>query len=300
MRNIYGVFHAAWKWAVSIELVSRDIFIGAAKPPAAPRSSATAFSDTEMQKLLAAAEPTRWAAFVALALATGARRGELCALSWADIDFELRTLLISRSVAQTKGRVETKGTKTGNVRRLTLSQWALNALRRQRTLQAHDKLKAGGAYVDEGAVFADELGRRVTPMAATKAFARIARAAGVSSTRLHSTRHTAASHLIAGGVDVRTTAGMLGHTSPTVTLTSYAHLIGDSQREAADVLGARLERIAGEPKGVHDAEPGSDPSARQPNGNRAAESSPIRAEDLVEARRLELLTPCMPCKCSTN
>jgi hypothetical protein len=130
-------------------------------------------------------------------------------------------------------------------------------------------------------------------MAATKAFRKIAIAAGVSSLRLHNTRHTAASHLIAGGVDVRTTAAMLGHTSPTVTLSTYAHLIGDAQRDAADLLGERLERIAAEPTPT-DTETGSDSDARQPNGNRGAKESPIRAGNLVEARRLELLTLTLP------
>ena len=295
VRNIYGVLHAAWRYALDLQLVSREVFVGAAKAPKAPRSSATAFTDAEMQKLIAAAEPTRWASFVLLALATGARRGELCALSWSDVDFEARTLTIARSLAQTKGRVEMKGTKTGNVRRLTLSPWAVDALRRQRALQAQDKLQApAGTYMDEGAVFADERGQRVSPMAATKAFRKIALAAGIASTRLHDTRHTAASHLIAGGVDVRTTAAMLGHTSPTVTLSTYAHLIGDAQREAADLLGARLERIASESGPAEEAKTGSNSGPRQPNGNRGTETSPIRAGNLVEARRLELLTLTLP------
>jgi integrase len=122
VRNIYGVLHAAWMYALGIELVSRNIFVGAAEPPTAPRPNAEAFTAEETRKLMGAAASTRWSSFVALALATGARRGELCALSWTDVDFEARTLTIARSLAQTKGRVEMKSTKTGNVRRLTLSR----------------------------------------------------------------------------------------------------------------------------------------------------------------------------------
>ena len=86
--------------------------------------------------------------------AFGARRGELCALSWNDVDFEGRTLTIAQSLSQTKGCIALKGTKTGSVRRLSLSRLALEALRRQRAMQAQDKLLALGTYVDEGAVFA--------------------------------------------------------------------------------------------------------------------------------------------------
>jgi len=129
-----------------------------------------------------------------------------------------------------------------SIRRLSLSRLALDALRRQRAIQAQDKLLAAGAYADHGAVFGDETGDRITPMAATKAFGRIARAGGISTTRLHDMRHTAASHLLASNVDVLTTAGVLGHSNATVTLTTYAHLVGDTQRRAVDVLGARLEQ----------------------------------------------------------
>jgi len=57
-----------------------------------------------------------------------------------------------------------------------------------------------------------------TPKAATNAFSRIATVAKVSTTSLHAAGHTAATNLIAGGVDVRTTADLLGHTTPNVTL----------------------------------------------------------------------------------
>jgi integrase len=86
-----------------------------------------------------------------LALATGARRGELCALSGHDVDFEAQTVTIARSLSQTKNRVELKGTKTGSIRRLALSRLAIDALRRQRAAQAQDKLRARGEYLEDGA-----------------------------------------------------------------------------------------------------------------------------------------------------
>jgi integrase len=254
----------------------------AAKPPRLSPSPAKALTDDEVAKLLTAANATRWGPFVTLALATGARRGELCALSWGDVDFESQTLTIAKSLSQTKDRLELKGTKTGSVRRLGLSRLALDALSRQRAVQINDKRLAGADYNDEAAVFATPLGRRVTPMSATKAFVRLAKTAEISTTRLHDTRHTAATHLIVGGTDVRTTASVLGHTTPTVTLSIYAHLVADVQRAAVERLGATLERISAD-------------------GNRMATVTPLTAKNahksersMVEARRLELLTLTLP------
>ena len=80
---------------------------------------------------------------------------------------------------------------------------------------------------------------------ATKAYARLAKSAGISSLRLHDARHTAATHLLVAGVDVRSVSGILGHASATTTLSTYAHLIADAQKDAVDKLGDRLEQIVG-------------------------------------------------------
>jgi integrase len=149
-----------------------------------------------------------------------------------------------------------KPTKTNNVRTLPLSSLVLKVMRAQGAAQAQDKLKAASAYADEDAVFADRLGRRITPMAATNAFARLARAAKLSSTRLHDARHTAATALLVGGVDVRTTAGVLGHANPTITLSTYAHLLPDAQRDALDQLGEQVARIADTLPVLHGENPG--------------------------------------------
>jgi integrase len=303
VRNVFGLLHGALAWAVGLELVGRNVCdTGAVKPPRAPRSPAKALEDGEVARLLAAANATRWGPFLTLALATGGRRGELCALSWSDVDFEGQTLTIARSLSQTKNRVELKGTKTGSIRRLALSRLALEALRRQSAAQAQDRLLACGRYVDEGAVFATPLGGRVTPMSATKAFVRLAKVAHISTTRLHDTRHTAATHLLVGGTDVRTAAGVLGHATANVTLSIYAHLVADVQRAAIEGLGARLERITAAPaapvSGDRPDEKSTDAAAE---GNRMATVAHITEKNarknkrfMVEARRLELLTLTLP------
>jgi hypothetical protein len=81
------------------------------------------------------------------------------------------------------------------------------------------------------------LGQRVTPKSATNAFARIAEKAKISTTRLHDP-------LLVNGVDVRTTAGVLGHSTPNVTLTTCAHLAANARRSAVDSLGDSIEKLS--------------------------------------------------------
>ncbi|MFY9718643.1 MAG: tyrosine-type recombinase/integrase [Candidatus Cybelea sp.] len=134
------------------------------------------------------------------------------------------------------------------------------------------------------------------PCLATKAFGKLAKTALISTTRLHDTRHTAASHLIVGcRTDARTAASVLGHTDPSVTLSIYAHLFADAQRAALSGLGKRLERIS--------AAAGNGDSAPDfsGDGHEMATVMPATAKNarknkrsLVEARRLELLTLTLP------
>lgn len=112
-----------------------------------------------------------------------------------------------------------KAPKTNRIRTLRLTEGARNALKAQRTLQARWRLAAGASYSNmDDAIFTDALGRRVTPMAASYAFARFARKAGISTTRLHDVRHTTGTWLLAEGVDYATVARIFGHATPAVTL----------------------------------------------------------------------------------
>jgi integrase len=248
VRHAFALLSSALRWGVSMELVGRNV-CEASAAPAPPKSEAKAFSGPEVARLVAAARETRWEHFLTLALTLGARRGELLALHWNDVDLEAGHVTIRASLSQTKGTVALKSTKTGRVRRVPLSAPAQGAFRKQNVLQKADRLRAGARYcVDPlGPVFTDEFGARLSPKAATNAFARLAKTAKVSTTSLHATRHTAATNLIAGGVDVTTAASLLGHVNANVTLSLYSHVVEGADRAAVDVLAERLERSVAEP-----------------------------------------------------
>jgi len=246
-KTVYHAFtllNGALRFALRMDLIGRNP-CEAVTRPSVQRSDAAAIAPDQVTNLLDVARGTRWEAFVTLALTTGCRRGELCGLSWSDYDPANATLTIRHSLSQTRAGIVLKAPKTNTVRTLPLSRMAVEALKVQRVLQSKERLAAGAAYQNlDDAIFADELGHRVSPMTATCAFERIARKAAISTTRLHDCRHTVATTLLLAGVDVRTTAGVLGHASPTITLSTYAHLLPEAQREAIERLGDRLEQLA--------------------------------------------------------
>jgi len=105
---------------------------------------------------------------VRLAIGTGARRGELLALRWSDVDFERATLTVRASLSETRAGVVEKSTKTDRVRIIALAATAIEALRRQRVMQAQDRLAAGQAFEDAGYAFKEWLAVRFGHVARPK------------------------------------------------------------------------------------------------------------------------------------
>jgi integrase len=214
---------------------------GVARSPArARRHEVTPPAPAAILRLVAAAEASHLplAAFVRLAAATGARRGELCALRWGDVDLERPDVLIARAIIDTdRGPLE-KDTKTHSKGRLAVDRDTVAALRRHR-----DRLVDAGASVGaEAFVWSPELdgGRPWSPLHWTTAFRTLCRQVGLLGVRLHDLRDAHATQLLAANVPVRTVSGRLGHADAAVTLNVYGYWLEASDQDAAAVIGDLL------------------------------------------------------------
>jgi integrase len=247
VRHLHTFLRSGFAWAVRMQILPRNPLDAIAQDvPQRATPKTDAFTDAEMIALLEAARTTRWDAAIMLALATGMRRGELAALRWSDVTIETDangvergSVTITRAFAQTRSAVTLKSTKTGATRTIPLSRLGFDALQRERFRQSGDAFKAEAGYTESGYVFADAFGAPYEPRAFTIEFDKIRRAAGVKK-RLHDARHTAASQLLAAGVDVRTVSGLLGHANPSITLNVYSHAIAGLKEDAIERLDARL------------------------------------------------------------
>jgi len=246
VKHAFALLRSALRWAIRHDLAWRNV-ADAIDAPSVPRSQARAIDEDEAARFFQAADATRWGSFFRLALGTGARRGELLALRWEDVtipEVGQAALTVRRAFVEPKGkggRIVEKGTKTDHVRTIPLGALAVEALHRQWATQAQERRKAGSAYADTGHVFQHELGGPVGPDRATKAFARTRKLAKVKAT-LHDLRHTAASWMLASGVDVASVARILGHTTPSTTLGIYAHVMPASGSQAIATIDERLGR----------------------------------------------------------
>jgi len=243
VRRYHAVLSAALHQAVRWGLLERSPAVQATPPPVPVTEPACPTPDEVRQLIeLAATHDAQLSALLFVAASTGCRRGELCGLRWSDVDLETGQLVIRRAISDVPGQLEVRTTKTGRARRMAIDPATVAILQTQR---ARAELTSGAvsSSLDADAyVWSQSPDHREPwrPGRVTAAFIRVREEAGLSSIRLHHLRHFSASVMLAGGVDVRTTAGRLGHSQPAVTLKTYAHVMEASDRDAAMIVGLSI------------------------------------------------------------
>jgi len=173
-------------------------------------------------------------------LGTGIRRGEMLALRWQDIDLAAGTMKIERSLEQTKaGGLRFKAPKSKRGRRtITLPADVIAVLRERSKEQQEQWLALGRGRVPASAlVFATWDGSLRSPNALSKDWAETMVKLGLPYT-LHALRHSHASALIAGGMDVETLSRRLGHAKSSITLNVYSHFFKPADDRAASIMDA--------------------------------------------------------------
>jgi integrase len=113
------------------------------------------------------------------------------------------------------------------------------ALQQHQEQQAAECLAAGEAWQEHNLVFTTVIGTPIEPRNLLRHFKSILRRAGLPlETRFHDLRHSCATLLIAQGVHPRVVMEILGHSHISVTMNTYAHVLPETNRQAADQLDA--------------------------------------------------------------
>ena len=198
---------------------------------------------------------------VAVLAFTGARRGEVLALRWSDLDIEKKTLRIERAVEQTSEyglAIKEPKTKRGK-RTITIDDDLIDLLVAER--EKLQRMQAGvpdGAPVDlslvklpddalmfpcpptQGDSFSFTNLRK--PDNTTKEFLRRAKLLGFPELRMHDLRGTHETLLLDAGVPVHVVAARCGH-DPATLLRSYAKHSKKADTSAAAVIGALYKGV---------------------------------------------------------
>lgn len=171
-------------------------------------------------------------------LGTGARRSEVLALRWSDIDFEAGVVSFSKTQKMVRDgwTVGTPKTRAGT-RKVKLPLFSIEALTGHRKAQQEVFTRLGAALPMDGWVFPsnEDPTVPVRPDSVTHVFNAGLKTLGIEEATLHSVRHTAATALI-GQMPLPSLAARMGHRDSRVTLMIYAHAVKENEDAAAAMM----------------------------------------------------------------
>jgi integrase len=242
VRQVHWILKSACDSAVRWKWISVNPAAAARKPTQKAPDPQPPSTEQAARISTAGWQDADWGMLVWLAMMTGARRGELCALSWDRLDFATGLLTIRASIAKADGRWREKDTKAHQQRRVSLDAPTLELLRLYRERRREQAAALGVQVPDDARMFSlDPAGSTwLSPDSVSQRYERMCRRLGWDM-NIHQLRHYSATELIAAGVDLRTVAGRLGHSGGGVTtLRIYAAFQPEADSRAATTLGARL------------------------------------------------------------
>jgi integrase len=220
---IRRILNQAVKWGLIVRSVTDLV-----EPPKPKKRIPKTLSEGQAKKFLETVKDHRWYPLYVLAITTGMRQGELLGLHWEDVDLERSVLHVRHALQVVVGQgLELTQPKTEKAKRtVALSDFAVEVI--------HEYEKE--VETPQGLMFATSSGKPVSPRNVLRHFHETLEKAGLPRMRFHDLRHTAASLLLKEQVHPKVVQEMLGHSTITLTLDTYSHVIPDIQQEAAEKM----------------------------------------------------------------
>jgi integrase len=234
VRLLHAIIRTALAHATRVGLLQRNV-AGLVRAPRPTRKDMRVFTPEQARQFLAAVAGDPLEALYVLALTTGMRRGELLALHWTEVDLDAGFVQVRYTLQHLReGQYVFMPPKTERSRRkVALSVLAVEALRRHQARQAVQHQAAAEAWCEEGLVFPGPAGRAIRGAnLVQERFVPLLERVGLPSLRFHDLRHTAATLLLLQGIHPKIVSEMLGHSTVSMTLDIYSHVLPDMQREA--------------------------------------------------------------------
>ena len=241
-RHIHRILSAALGRALEQQLIARNPCDALRRRlPKVERKEMATLDPDQSARLLDAVRHSHIYGPVLIALATGARRGEVLALRWRNVDLDRGIIRIVESLEQTRAGLRFKSPKTERARAVTLPSLAVEELRRLKREQAEGLLALGVRQTEDTLVCARRDGEPLQPQSLTHEFPRfLARLRDIPRVRFHDLRHSHATQLLLAGVHPKVAQERLGHSTVSTTLDLYSHVSATMQEDAAGRLDAAL------------------------------------------------------------
>lgn len=249
IQNYYGVIRAALNKAIKLQLLNDNPckFIDT---PKRSKFKANVLTVQEFYLIYDKLNAELYEDYIFklaldIALETGLRRGEMCGLTWDNVDFNNKCIHINQALIRVDNTYTVSKLKTeSSYRSLPVSDTLLNKLDLHRKKQKINKIKYGQFYLkntfnkkDYELVFTWEKGKFIIPSNFLQRLKRMLEYCNINKNiRWHDLRHTNATLLLEGGASMKTVQERLGHSLMQTTSDTYAHVTEKMNREATNII----------------------------------------------------------------
>lgn len=216
------------------------------KPKRKPVNSLTKDGLDDLNEKLDTLGPSPLSTAARIAVKTGMRRAEVCALRWQDVDFDDRMIHVVHSLTKAGGSYVMDTPKSTNggdsTRDIVFGRNLEGYLLERKQLMSREAEELGIAWDDRWYVVGSVTeGKWMNPNILTRQWSALAAAEGWRGTqgetpRFHDLRHTFATHAVNRHMDIEVLAAMLGHEDATTTLNIYATPLKEAMRQSMDIL----------------------------------------------------------------
>ena len=237
---IYSVLRNLFNVAVDWKLIKENPMAGIKKPKV-EKKKAQYYDAEEAEAVIRALqeEPRMWRLLVLGALIGGLRRGELVALEWSDVHFDINALHVRKSISlKENGQEIEKSTKNDEDRFVEMPLWYMEEMKQYRREWLQERLKVGDLWQggEREYVFHSGFGRPIRYDYPTEWWAKFVKRHGLRRIRFHDLRHSSATILIEMGVPLKVIQERLGHKQHQTTTDIYSHVTKKLSREAANMF----------------------------------------------------------------
>ncbi|MGG1617794.1 tyrosine-type recombinase/integrase [Paenibacillus sp. NRS-1782] len=241
VQRIFDITAYSLNYAIKSELI-RDNPAKKLDRPRRTKKKLSIWSIEQIQKFLGSLKDNKHYIIFFLAIHTGMRQGEILGLPWRNIDFINKRIMITQTLEHDGKRIKQGAKTTSGVRSIGVSDEIIEVLRQRHEVVNNDKLLAGDMYVDNDLVCCTNLGKPIFPTTLTRLMQRTIKELELPHIRFHDLRHTAASLMLSIGVHPKVVSEILGHSSVSITLDTYSHLLMNMQSDATQGLSSLLSK----------------------------------------------------------
>ncbi len=247
VKNYLSFVSSILNYAISLDMLSSNPCSNANLPPI-KKSTREIYTLEEAQLFidtLIRNAPIVYQCYFILMIYSGFRRGEICGLTWDDVDFENHIITINKAlyhITEKGATLDTPKTATSN-RSIRIADEVFTYLRRLQQYYEQEEVRLGTKWQNNNFVFKRDDGNVISPLTPNEWLHRFCERENLKYVVPHSFRHLNASLLIDSGASVKTVQACLGHSEASTTLNIYAHAFSKAQAKASEAVASNFKLV---------------------------------------------------------